>query len=149
MAHSLLKDEVKVEVKGKNSDKYPQEFEIGLRLGTMEGKDQLFTIMQVSERLKIPKHTLRFWERELNGLVIPLRTRGGQRRYTLQNLALLEEVKRCRESGLSLPEIIARINPGEEAGSLPPQKVNLLATRVAEAVKTEVYNFFRTEKEKA
>jgi DNA-binding transcriptional MerR regulator len=113
----------------------------------MEDKNQLFTILQVSERLKVPPHTLRFWEKELNGLLVPLRTHGGQRRYTLQNLAFLEEVKRCRESGLSLPEIIARINPGEEAGSLPPQKINLLATRVAEAVKTEVYNFFRIEKE--
>ena len=113
----------------------------------MEEKNQLFTILQVSEKLNVPPHTLRFWEKELNGLLVPLRTHGGQRRYTPQNLAVLEEVKRCRESGLSLPEIISRINPGEEAGSLPSQKIDLLASRVAEAVKTEVYNFFKTEKE--
>jgi DNA-binding transcriptional MerR regulator len=113
----------------------------------MEEKGQFFTIFQVSEKLKIPKHTLRFWEKELNGLVIPLRTHGGQRRYTPQNLVVLEEVKRCRESGLSLPEIIARINRCGEGESLPSQKINLLASRVAEAVKTEVYNFFKIEKE--
>jgi len=113
----------------------------------MEEKNQLFTILQVSEKLRVPPHTLRFWEKELNGLLVPLRTHGGQRRYTLQNLVVLEEVKRCRESGLSLPEIIARINRCGEAESLPSQKINLLATRVAEAVKTEVYNFFKLEKE--
>ena len=113
----------------------------------MEEKNQLFTILQVSEKLRVPPHTLRFWEKELNGLLVPLRTHGGQRRYTPQNLVALEEVKRCRESGLSLPEIIARINRCEEAESLPSQKISLLASRVAEAVKTEVYNFFRIEKE--
>lgn len=113
----------------------------------MEEKNQLFTILQVSEKLRVPPHTLRFWEKELNGLLVPLRTQGGQRRYTPQNLAVLEEVKRCRESGLSLPEIIARIHPCGEAESLPSQKINLLATRVAEAVKNEVYNFFKIEKE--
>ena len=113
----------------------------------MEEKNQLFTILQVSEKLKVPPHTLRFWEKELNGLLVPLRTHGGQRRYTPQNLAVLEEVKRCRESGLSLPEIITRIQPCGEGESLPSQKINLLATRVAEAVKNEVYNFFKIEKE--
>jgi DNA-binding transcriptional MerR regulator len=113
----------------------------------MEEKNQLLTILQASEKLRVPTHTLRFWEKELNGLLVPLRTHGGQRRYTLQNLVVLEEVKRCRESGLSLPEIIARINPCAEGESLPSQKVSLLASRVAEAVKTEVYNFFKIEKE--
>jgi len=113
----------------------------------MEEKNQLFTILQVSEKLRVPPHTLRFWEKELNGLLVPLRTHGGQRRYTPQNLVILEEVKRCRESGLSLPEIIARITRYGEAESLPSQKISLLASRVAEAVKTEVYNFFKIEKE--
>ena len=115
----------------------------------MEENNQLFTILQVSRRLKVPPHTLRFWERELNGLLIPLRTPGGQRRYNLENLVVLEEVKRCREIGLSLTEIIARINRFGEAESLPSSKITLLADRVAEVVKMEVYNFFKTEKEKA
>ena len=113
----------------------------------MEEKNQLFTILQVSEKLRVPPHTLRFWEKELNGLLVPLRTHGRQRRYTPQNLVVLEEVKRCRERGLSLLEIISRINSCGGDESLPSQKVSLLATRVAEAVKTEVYNFFKIEKE--
>jgi DNA-binding transcriptional MerR regulator len=113
----------------------------------MEERNQLFTILQVSERLKIPKHTLRFWEKELNGLLVPLRTQGGQRRYSAQNIVVLEEVKRCRESGLTLPEIIERINRCGEAEALPSRKIDLLANRVAEVVKSEVYNFFQNEKD--
>ena len=113
----------------------------------MEGKDQVFTILQVSERLKIPKHTLRFWEKELNGLVVPLRTSGGQRRYTIQNIEILEEVKRQRDIGLSLPQIIEKISQNHEVRDPGPVKIDLLAYRVAEVVRTEVYKFFDQEKE--
>jgi DNA-binding transcriptional MerR regulator len=112
----------------------------------MEEKIQLLTILQVSEKLKVPKPTLRFWEKELNGVVVPLRTHGGQRRYTAQNLLVLEEIKRCRESGLSLSEIVEKIQPGGGMDEVPSSKIDLLATRVAEVVKKEVYSFFKKEK---
>jgi DNA-binding transcriptional MerR regulator len=152
LAWPLLRDEVKVKVERNQADKNRRRlsfksFNSLKRVKTMEEKNQLFTILQVSEKLNVPPHTLRFWEKELNGLLVPLRTHGGQRRYTPQNLAVLEEVKRCRESGLSLPEIISRILSCGEGESLPSEKINLLASRVAEAVKTEVYNFFKIEKE--
>jgi DNA-binding transcriptional MerR regulator len=114
----------------------------------MGGKNQLLSILQVSEKLNVPKHTLRFWEKELNGLLVPLRTSGGQRRYTMENLLLLEQVKKCRDNGLGLPEIIQKIGQNLEGEVSQPSKVDLLATRVAEAVKTEVYSFFKTENDK-
>ncbi len=137
---------MKVEVKGsrtaegnaKNSND---------RWKVMGGKNQLLTILQVSEKLNIPKHTLRFWEKELNGLLVPLRTNGGQRRYSTENLGLLEEIKKCRDNGLSLTEINEKISQSLEGEASQPSKVDLLATRVAEAVRTEVYNFFKTEKD--
>jgi DNA-binding transcriptional MerR regulator len=112
----------------------------------MEEKIQLPTILQVSEKLKVPKPTLRFWEKGLNGVVVPLRTHGEQRRYTPQNLLVLEEIKKCRESGLSPPEIGERIYRGWEKEEVPSSKIDLLAIRVAEVVKTEVYNFFKKDK---
>ena len=115
----------------------------------MGGKNQLLTILQVSKKLNIPKHTLRFWEKEFNGLLVPLRTTGGQRRYTMENLLLLEEIKKCRDNGLSLPEITEKIDQSYEGEAFQPSKVDLLAIRVAEAVKAEVYNFFNQKKDKA
>lgn len=115
----------------------------------MEHNNQLLTILQVSQRLNVPKHTLRFWERELKGILVPQRTPGGQRRYTLRNLRVLEKIKNLRDGGLSLPRIIERIGPGEDFNTDDASRIDLLAHRVAEAVKTEVYNFFKHEKNEA
>ena len=135
---------MKVEVKGNEFDRNSNErFS---RVRTMEEKGKLFSILQVSEKLNIPKHTLRFWEKELNGLVVPLRTNGGQRRYTAQNLFVLEEIKKYRDSGYSIPEIAEKI--GQSCKVEPPGVANLelLVNRVAEVVKTEVYNFLKSQK---
>ena len=53
----------------------------------MDQQEQLFTIQQLSKKLNIPKPTLRFWEKELEGIFVPLRTRGGQRRYRQSEVA--------------------------------------------------------------
>ena len=42
---------------------------------------EALSIAEISNKLKIPKHTLRFWEKEFHGMIVPLRTQGGQRRY--------------------------------------------------------------------
>ena len=114
----------------------------------MQRKNQLFSILKVSEKLDIPTHTLRFWEKELNGLLVPLRTNGGQRRYTMENLMLLEEIKKCRGNGLSLAEINEKFGQDFERETSQSSNVDLLASRVAQAVKAEVYNFLKTEKNK-
>lgn len=113
----------------------------------MKEKRRHFTISQVSERLKIPKHTLLFWEKELNGLLAPLRTLGGQRRYTIENILILEEIKRQRENGLTLTEVVEKLTQNSKIEGPIPGKIDLLAHRVALGVKTEVYNFFKNEKE--
>jgi len=112
----------------------------------MQEKSQLFSISQVSEKLNIPKHTLRFWEKELNGLVVPLRTNGGQRRYTVPNLLILEEIKKYRDNGYGLPQIIEKISQNSRIAPPSPTTIELLMNRVAEVVRTEIYNFFREEK---
>ena len=114
----------------------------------MKSENHLLSILEVSEKLDIPTHTLRFWEKELNGLLAPLRTNGGQRRYTTENLLLLEEIKKCRNEGFSLAEINEKFAQSFKGEASQSSKVELLASRVAQAVKTEVYNFLKTEKEK-
>jgi DNA-binding transcriptional MerR regulator len=109
----------------------------------MDKQEKVFSIEEASLQLKIPKHTLRFWEKELNGLLVPLRTNGGQRRYTVQNLFILEEIKRYRDNGMSLSEIVEKVSQSYGAEALHPSNIDLLVTRVAEVVKKEVYNFFR------
>ena len=73
--------------------------------------------------------TLRFWEKELDGILAPLRTHEGQRRYTVENIAVIEEIKKLKKKGMSLPEIKRKLGKGQmsEAGSqaCPPSRATL------------------------
>ncbi len=104
----------------------------------------LYTIKQVSDLTHLPSSTLRFWEKEFPDLIAPLRTHGGQRRYPRTVIDVLHRIKKMREEGLTLPVIKKNLLDGE--ASSDAERIDLLAHRVAEAVKVELYNFFKTEK---
>ena len=80
----------------------------------MDFKEQAITIQQVSEKLDVPKPTLRFWEREFEGILVPLRTNGGQRRYAPEHVSVIEEIKMLKRAGLSLVEIKGKLGKGIE-----------------------------------
>jgi DNA-binding transcriptional MerR regulator len=101
---------------------------------------ELFTIHQISLRADIPKSTLRYWEKELQGYLIPLRTDGGQRRYSFEHLSKIELIKELRAKGASLVEIKKTLS--ENIQDENAKEVDVLANRVAEAVKMEVYRFY-------
>ena len=110
----------------------------------MEKLMKTLTIQEVSERLGLTTHTLRFWEKELEGVIMPLRTKGGQRRYTLEHLFVIDEIKRLKNKGLSLANIKEELDNryNNAANSKEPQKVDLLANRIAEIVKSTIHSFF-------
>lgn len=107
----------------------------------MERENQLLTISEVSKQLKVPKHTLRFWEKEFTGLFAPQRTKGGQRRFSVKDISLIEEIKKLRNKGMSLSDIRSRLAQGQKEDDLHLHRIDLLAHRVAEVVKAEVYDF--------
>jgi len=107
----------------------------------MNQREQLFTIQQLSTELNIPKPTLRFWEKELDGILVPLRTRGGQRRYTVENIAVIEEIQKLKRKGMSLPEIKRKFSNSHKESNPNSNKIDLLAERVAEVVRAEVNRF--------
>ncbi|MHB8763572.1 MAG: MerR family transcriptional regulator [Deferrisomatales bacterium] len=49
---------------------------------TGDESGRLYSIKEASELTDVPTHTLRFWERKIPGFLKPVRTTGGQRRYT-------------------------------------------------------------------
>ena len=116
----------------------------------MNHKEQLHSIQQLSTKLNIPKPTLRFWEKEFEGILLPLRTHGGQRRYAPEHVSVIEEIKMLKKAGLSLVEIKSKLGKGQmsEAGSQrywdeQTDGIDLLAERVGEVVKMEVLRFFQ------
>ena len=111
---------------------------------------QLHTIQQLSVKLNIPKPTLRFWEKEFAGLLIPLRTQGGQRRYAPEHVSVIKEIKMLKKSGLSLLEIKSKLVKGQmsaagsqRSGEEGTDGIDLLVERVTEVVKMEVLRFFQ------
>ena len=71
----------------------------------MNQKEQLLSIQQLSTELNIPKPTLRFWEKEFEGILLPMRTNGGQRRYASEHISVIKKIRRLKKDGLSLIEI--------------------------------------------
>ena len=123
-------------------------------MGNTFSLGQFLTIQQVSQKLDVPKPTLRFWEREFVGILVPLRTNGGQRRYAPEHVSVIEEIKMLKKAGLSLVEIKRRLGKGpmSEAGTQGSGEgrtdgIDLLAERVAEVVKMEVLRFFQRGEE--
>lgn len=113
----------------------------------MNHAEQHFTIQQISRKLNIPRSTLRFWEKELDGIIVPLRTSGGQRRYTMDHLNLIQKIQRMRKQGMRLSEIKTKLNNLSEGIKLPTNPVDfeVLVERVTEVVKTEIYRMLNHE----
>ena len=112
---------------------------------TMDQQEPLFTIQQLSLKLNIPKPTLRFWEKELEGIFVPLRTHGGQRRYTAEHISTIEEIKKLKGKGMSLLDI-KRGFRNKRAGNISnTARIDLLLNRITEVVKAEIANFFENE----
>ncbi len=109
----------------------------------MSPRQQLFTIQQVSRKLDIPKSTLRYWEKEFDGVLAPVRTSGGQRRYTGEDIKTLSRIYRLKKEGMSLNEVKSNFIRRLEDRSTYPQSeyINLFADRVSKLVKEEVYRF--------
>ena len=57
-------------------------------------KPKTYSISSAAAVTGVNEHTLRYWEREFPEFLTPERTRGGQRRYTPENVAQLFEIKR-------------------------------------------------------
>ncbi len=64
----------------------------------------IFAIAAAAELSGMHPQTLRQYDRM--GLVVPERTKGGSRRYSLRHVAQLREVSRMSADGMSLPAIV-------------------------------------------
>ena len=96
--------------------------------------------------LEVPKPTLRFWESALEGVIDPVRTQGGQRRYSEDHISIINKIKAMREDGKTLVKIKEKLEGGEKPknGSKESVDIDFLANKVAEFVKTEVGNYIKT-----
>lgn len=111
-----------------------------------EQNSRQYTIRQLSEKLNIPKPTLRFWEKEFEDIIVPMRTSGRQRRYSETHITLLEEIKNLRNSGKSIPEIKTYFNNRHQnTGPIDNESaIEMFTERLAELIKVELTKFLKT-----
>jgi len=102
------------------------------------------TIQTVSQQLRLPKSTIRYWEKEFAGLVTPERTPGGQRRYSAKDMAVLQTIRDLRESGLPLVQIKKHLmNRNIIDRGIDPLLIKQLTQTIADAVSRELCNLLR------
>ncbi len=105
-----------------------------------------FSIGQVSRQLDVSCHTLRFWEKELGDILVPLRTDGGQRRYTHDHLDTIREIKRLRDNGYSLAEIKEKMHPETtNNNSNKSEIVDRVVSEIAEIVRMALSSLLERE----
>ncbi len=87
----------------------------------------IFAIAAAAELASMHAQTLRQYDRI--GLVVPGRTRGGSRRYSLRHIRQLREVARMSAEGISLPAIARILELGDDvlepgAGAIQRREVD-------------------------
>jgi len=89
-----------------------------------------YRIQEVSEKLKIPKSTIRFWETEFPELVRPKRTNGRQRRYSDADVANLMQIKKIlHNKNRSIQQAKRLLKIGnEDIGKINWEKQSILLT---------------------
>ena len=110
--------------------------------------ERTYTIQEASRKANVSAHTLRYWEKALNSVVVPLRTNGGQRRYTGEHMLLLGEIKRLKRKGLTLEQIRGELAPGSVLEEIQSDQLSVsrLADHIAEAVRSTIHQFFQANK---
>lgn len=105
----------------------------------MKLSDSFFSVQQVSRQCDIPKLTLRFWEKKFADILVPVRSHGGQRRYSARHLELIGKIKQLKEQGLSLGAIRQAIADTPIEKRSPEIQLEKVADQVASLVRQEVF----------
>lgn len=95
----------------------------------MENKME-YRIQDVSQRLEVPKSTIRYWEKEFSSLISPERTNGGQRRYSEEDIDNFKRVKTLlhhRNKTIDEARIILK-NGNSDTGQIEWDKQSILLT---------------------
>jgi DNA-binding transcriptional MerR regulator len=111
----------------------------------MNTENQNLTISELSTMLGISGPTLRFWEHKFAGVLEPLRTAGGQRRYNAEHVEILNKIIDLKKKGLRLSEIrteLLKDRPDSPLQELD-ENINQLAERIAISVQKEIQQFLK------
>jgi len=58
------------------------------------------TVNEASKKTGVSVYTLRYWEKVFNGILVPLRTKGNQRRYSPKDIEMIFSIKKLLKDDL-------------------------------------------------
>ncbi|MBX3086120.1 MAG: MerR family transcriptional regulator [Anaerolineae bacterium] len=91
----------------------------------MNTKQASFTIQEAAEKTGLTVHTLRYYERI--GLLMPVgRATNGHRRYSQQDITLIQTLNRWRQTGMPLVDIQYYVNMIKEGDTTAGKRRALL-----------------------
>jgi DNA-binding transcriptional MerR regulator len=91
----------------------------------METLTHSFTIQEAAEQTGLTVHTLRYYERI--GLLMPIgRAANGHRRYSQQDINLIQTLNRWRQTGMSLEEVQHYVKLVQEGDSTAGERRAML-----------------------
>jgi DNA-binding transcriptional MerR regulator len=116
----------------------------------VSGVYMIYSIKEVSEKLNISAHTLRYYEKEKVILTIP-RNKNGVRQYRESDITWLELVNCFKETGMSLADIkqIVNLSSGEDNLEKIGKRKNILIQhreRVLEQIKAMEKNLKKVDR---
>lgn len=101
-----------------------------------------YTVKEVSEKMGITTHTLRFYEKE--GVLPPIdRNMNGGRMYTDIDMDMIETVQALRSTGLSLGEIKQYVELYNAGDSKLQERKSLLAQQKSK-VEDQIFLLMKT-----
>jgi len=115
--------------------------------------EALFSISQVNALTGVPKSTIRFWEKEFGDYLAPLRSIGGQRRYTRETVERIEKINRLvNQEGYTLEGARRRLEPEPSAATVvresdsdTPVSINDLAVTMSDYLLQKLFERIRAE----
>ena len=112
---------------------------------TMDTRETLLSIGDVSRFLGIPTHTIRYWEKEFSAYLNPGRTVGHQRRYTDDHVLKIRDIMRLlKNEGYSIAgakKILELKSKTASTTVVPENNVSAtedVAQRILELIRTQL-----------
>jgi len=115
---------------------------------TSDATDVLYSISQVNALTGVPKSTIRFWEKEFQNFLTPLRTAGNQRRYDTEMVSTIEIINRlvnlegytldgARRKMVEKPEVVPEGKPHKQLDGLAQTMSDYLLKKLFNSINSE------------
>ena len=119
-------------------------------VNTSEISDILYSISQVNALTGVPTSTIRFWEKEFQDFLTPLRTAGNQRRYNTKMVSMIDTINQLVNSeGYTLEGARRKMNGKtvSDSDNKPQKQMDGMVQTMSDYLLKKLFDHMNTEKQ--